>query len=78
MCLLIVNEALGYWFIAYTCEVSVILMTEGMGLSFKRKRYLILLKINRKNYLIQLKYVSVKTNPVSLFEPFLPYSKFIL
>lgn len=55
--LLIVSEALGYWLIAYTCEVSVMLMTKGMGLSLKRMLHLILLKINTKNHLLQLKYV---------------------
>lgn len=62
MCLLIINAAVGYWFIAYSCEVSVMLMTAGMGLSFKRMLHLILLKTNTKNHLIQLKYISVKNS----------------
>lgn len=62
MCLLIINEALGYWFIAYTCEVSVMLMTKGMGLPFKRMLHLILQKTNTKNHLIQLKYINVKNS----------------
>lgn len=77
MCLLIINVALGYWFIAYSCEVSVMLMTEGMGLSFKRMLHLILLKTNTKKPFDSIKIHKCEKQS-SLSKPFLLDSIFIL